>query len=45
MEALTEKEMKWAKHFCNKETKSFWLCVYQIALNKHTLPFMMFMRD
>lgn len=41
MEPLTKEEMKIAKSFCNKEKNSFWLCMYQIARNKHNLPFMM----
>jgi len=45
MDALTEEEMNWAKSFCGAEKKVFWLCIYQIALNKHRLPFMMFMSD
>jgi len=40
MEALTKEEMKTAKHFCKKETKLFWLCIYKIALNKNKLAFM-----
>lgn len=41
MEPLTKEEMKIAKQFCSKEKKSFWLCCYNIAKNKHRLPFMM----
>ena len=44
MEALTKEEMVIAKSFCTKEKNLFWLCIYQIALNKHRLPFMMVLK-
>ena len=40
MKPLTKDEIILAKQFCKKEKKLFWLCCYNIAMNKNRLLFM-----